>query len=106
MLSHPPPPPQASVSGEATIAEGAEDGSEETDYAMSPEELEKRMASLLQTCTYTVRMHILGWALVAWRTPLGLVMWMLSLDTHRKKILALAAVLAPPGVQLHPPRPV
>ncbi|KIY98975.1 dynein heavy chain, partial [Monoraphidium neglectum] len=45
---------QASVSGEATIAEGAEDGSEETDYAMSPEELEKRMASLLQTCTYTV----------------------------------------------------
>ncbi|GBF93145.1 dynein alpha flagellar outer arm [Raphidocelis subcapitata] len=41
----------ASVTGEP-IAEGDEGGEEE--YAMTPEELEARLASLLHTCTYTV----------------------------------------------------
>jgi hypothetical protein len=43
--------PQARPSGEP-IAEGNEEGEE--DYAMTPEELEQRLANLLHTCTYTV----------------------------------------------------
>lgn len=46
---------QTSVTGE-TIVEGNEEG-EEGDYAMTPEELEKRLSSLLHTCTYTVMHH-------------------------------------------------
>ncbi|KAI8464229.1 MAG: flagellar alpha dynein [Monoraphidium minutum] len=42
----------ASVTGEP-IVEGDEEG-EDADYAMSPEELDVRLAALLHTCTYTV----------------------------------------------------
>lgn len=36
------------------IAEGNEDGDDGESFAMTPEELEARMLSLLDTCTYTV----------------------------------------------------
>ncbi len=53
---------QASVTGE-TIVEGNEEEGQEA--PMTPEELEQRMASLLHTCTYTVR-RIRGRGLGGW----------------------------------------